>query len=1079
MTNASRTLAAALAALLLGASGGAAQEKADGPIAINVPKRDKPVDFRSEVFPILKSQCLACHHAKEPEGGLILESPRHMIIGGDNGPAVVPGKGAASLLVQVSARTKKPHMPPKKNKVDARPLTSEQLGLIQLWIDQGAKDSSTGAAMAPPKWQSVAAAWNPVYAVALDAQGLYAACGRAGRLHIYHVPSGRLVDQPVDPKLAALAAPGTPGLVDRDAVYALAFSPDGSLLATGGYRSLKLWKREAAASEGRIALPADVKVAALSADGRQLAVAGADPIVRVFDLAAGRGPVELKGHAEAPAVLRFSPDGTKLLSGSNDKSVRIWKSADGAALGRLESPVPVTAAEWTPAGLATAGADGLVRLWALPDAKSLEEAAPKAAPVKELKAGGPVAALAASPAGLLVGAADGKISLWNLETGAKGKDAAHGAALTSLHASPDGRRWLSVGGPVAILWNAETAQKIAELRTDGPARAKDLAAQARLTFAGAEVAYRQQNVKTLEENKKKEEDEVKKATEALPLTEKALKEKEEALAKTKTDREAAEKALADVQKAGAAAKARAEEAARLLAAGPAGPEPKKPEGDGAGTAARKQLDTLAKVMDAAAKKADEAAKALQQSGEDAAKKAAAEAAKKECDEALAKAKSERDGAQKALEKADQEAQAYAKAKSERAAAQKALETAKTAADAALKASDAQLKDAQTKKDNAVKAESGAMSALDGARLNLESAKGRIEKAKDAVEKGVKAIAEANQKVEAEKQAQKDTEARRKAAAEDLAKARLAVRSAGFLLDGALAAIGDETGRLHLFGAEKGVDAGTIEAHPAQAVLAVGVAGASRVSVAADGTVRNAVLTPKWTLAWSVEPVEAEQAPVDRVLALAFSPDGRTLASGGGVPSREGELVLWNAADGKPVKTVLPSHSDSIFDLAFSPDGTLLASGGADRFARVFDVASGKVRKSFEGHTHHVLGVSWNRTGRTLASCGADEVVKVWNYESGQQIKTIPGFAKQATALRYPGWDGSFVVASGGAPVRLVNEGGNVTKNFEAGGAFMYDVAVSGDGLCVAAGGLDGTLRIWRMPDGLVLGAYPAPTPAAR
>jgi WD40 repeat protein len=163
----------------------------------------------------------------------------------------------------------------------------------------------------------------------------------------------------------------------------------------------------------------------------------------------------------------------------------------------------------------------------------------------------------------------------------------------------------------------------------------------------------------------------------------------------------------------------------------------------------------------------------------------------------------------------------------------------------------------------------------------------------------------------------------------------------------------------------------------------------------------------------------------------------------------------------------------VFDLSFTPDGSLLASAGADKFARVFDVKTGKLVRAFEGHTNHVLGVAWNHTGRTLATAGADEVIKVWNLETGQQIRTIKGFTKQATALSYVGYDASFAVAAGGVPVRLVAEGGNVTRNFESAGAFMYDLSLSGDGQILAAGGLDGTLRLWSI-DGKPIATLAAP-----
>src|SRR5207244_4222564 len=124
-------------------------------------------------------------------------------------------------------------------------------------------------------------------------------------------------------------------------------------------------------------------------------------------------------------------------------------------------------------------------------------------------------------------AADGKIALWNLETGKSVREIAHGAAVTSIAVSADGKRWLTIGGPTATVWNAEDGKKIVDLRADGPAARRDRAAQALLAFAGAEVTYRQSNVKALEDTKKKEEAEVTVAANAVAPAEKNAKDKED------------------------------------------------------------------------------------------------------------------------------------------------------------------------------------------------------------------------------------------------------------------------------------------------------------------------------------------------------------------------------------------------------------------------------------------------------------------------------------------------------------------------------------------------------------------------
>jgi len=61
------------------------------------------------------------------------------------------------------------------------------------------------------------------------------------------------------------------------------------------------------------------------------------------------------------------------------------------------------------------------------------------------------------------------------------------------------------------------------------------------------------------------------------------------------------------------------------------------------------------------------------------------------------------------------------------------------------------------------------------------------------------------------------------------------------------------------------------------------------------------------------------------------------------------------------------------------------------------------------------------------------------------------------------------------PVRLVSEAGNVTRNFDSAGGFMYDLSLSSDGQIIAAGGLDGILRLWTVADGKSIGMFATPT----
>lgn len=216
----------------------AAAFAAKAPIPITEPQRTMPVDFDREVMPFLSDNCLSCHSQTTSKGGLNLETPELMLKGGESGASIVPKRGSESLILQAAAHLDDDlAMPPRDNKAKAKNLTPEQLGLLKLWIDQGA--------VASPKrertitWQPLAENLAAIFAVAITGDGQFAACSRGNRIFIYHVPSRRLVADEV---------------AHRDQVNSLAFSPDGSLMASGGYREVKLWRR--VKIEGKPAQPA-------------------------------------------------------------------------------------------------------------------------------------------------------------------------------------------------------------------------------------------------------------------------------------------------------------------------------------------------------------------------------------------------------------------------------------------------------------------------------------------------------------------------------------------------------------------------------------------------------------------------------------------------------------------------------------------------------------------------------------------------------------------------------------------------------------------------------------------------------
>jgi WD40 repeat protein len=123
-----------------------------------------------------------------------------------------------------------------------------------------------------------------------------------------------------------------------------------------------------------------------------------------------------------------------------------------------------------------------------------------------------------------------------------------------------------------------------------------------------------------------------------------------------------------------------------------------------------------------------------------------------------------------------------------------------------------------------------------------------------------------------------------------------------------------------------------------------------------------------------------------IATIAFSPNGRLLASGGG-----DEVRLWDSTTGKELRQ-LAGHKNWVQSVAFSPDGRTLVSVGVNQPVRIWEVASGKERRRYEGHHGGNRTVTFSRDGRRLATGGDDTTVLVWDVTGLAEAGSLPRLA---------------------------------------------------------------------------------------
>ncbi|MGH3773322.1 MAG: caspase, EACC1-associated type, partial [Pseudonocardiaceae bacterium] len=218
-----------------------------------------------------------------------------------------------------------------------------------------------------------------------------------------------------------------------------------------------------------------------------------------------------------------------------------------------------------------------------------------------------------------------------------------------------------------------------------------------------------------------------------------------------------------------------------------------------------------------------------------------------------------------------------------------------------------------------------------------------------------------------------------------------------------------------------------------------------------------------------------------VEAVVFSPDGRILATG----SADHTARLWNVTDPAhptPLGQPLTGHTNPVRSVAFSPDGRTLATGSLDRTARLWNVTDPArptpLGQPLTGHTSRVQTVAFSPDGRTLASGSADHTIRLWNVTDPARPTSLGqpliGHTSPVRAVAFSSDGHTLATASRDQTIRLWNVtdpthptplGPPLTGH----ASFVYAVAFSPDGRTLATGSYDHTARLWNIPSAFMTG----------